>query len=76
MKLPLELPDRIALPIVYGIAGILALAIISLIVTAFATLSADVLIGALEGLVTAITATCLLCAVAALFGGRLRKTGV
>jgi hypothetical protein len=73
MKLPLELPDRIALPILYGLASLLALAIVSLIVNAFATLSDDALIGGLEGLATAVAATALLCAVAALFGGRLPR---
>jgi hypothetical protein len=70
MKLPLELPDRIALPILYGMAGVLTLAVIALIVTALATLTYDALIGALAGLATAVVATVLLCAVAALFGGR------
>jgi hypothetical protein len=70
MKLPLELPDRIALPVLYGMASVLTLAMVGLIVTSFATLSSDILIGALGGLATAVTATGLLSAAAALFGGR------
>ena len=70
MKLPLELPDRIALPVLYGMASVFTLAMVGLIVTAFATLSSDMLIGALGGLAIAVTATGLFSAAAALFGGR------
>lgn len=63
MKQPLEVSDRIATPILYGLVSALTLALIAVIVTASATLSGDALIGGLAGLATGVVATSLWCTV-------------